>query len=215
MSIEADRYQPRPATSQGDAMSQDDTKTTELIARIRSGDREAWSRLVERELPQLRRFAKGRLPLFARGALDTQDLVHDVLLRAMPRLDSWEGNRPGALQAFLRRAVANQIVDEIRKARRRVASTAPIESHPDSGPSALAQVISREDRMRLRAALENVSASDRALLGAPFGWGLRYADVAARVRRPTANAARVAVERAVARVAKAMRKPHSPVRKVQ
>ena len=93
--------------------------------------------------------------------------------------------------------------------------TAPIESHPDSGPSALAQVISREDRMRLRAALENVSASDRALLGARFGWGLRYADVAARVRRPTANAARVAVERAVARVAKAMRKPHSPVRKVQ
>ena len=196
-------------------MSQDDTKTTELIARIRSGDREAWSRLVERELPQLRGFAKGRLPLFARGALDTQDLVHDVLLRAMPRLDSWEGDRPGALQAFLRRAVANQIVDEIRKARRRVASTAPIESHSDSGPSALAQVISREDRMRLRAALENVSASDRALLGARFGWGLRYADVAARVRRPTANAARVAVERAVARVAKAMRKPHSPVRKVQ
>jgi len=196
-------------------MSQDDTKTTELIARIRSGDREAWSRLVERELPQLRRFAKGRLPLFARGALDTQDLVHDVLLRAMPRLDSWEGDRPGALQAFLRRAVANQIVDEIRKARRRVASTAPIESHSDSGPSALAQVISREDRMRLRAALENVSASDRALLGARFGWGLRYADVAARVRRPTANAARVAVERAVARVAKAMRRPHSPVRKVQ
>ena len=196
-------------------MSQDETRTTELIAQIRSGNREAWSRLVERELPQLRRFAKGRLPAFARGALDTQDLVHDVLVRAMPRLDSWEGDRPGALQAFLRRALVNQIVDEIRKARRRVASTAPIESHPDSGPSALARVISQEDQKRLRAALENVSASDRALLGARFGWGLRYADVAARVRRPSANAARVAVERAVARVAKAMRKPQSKARNVQ
>ena len=85
----------------------------------------------------------------------------------------------------------------------------------DSGPSALARVISQEDHKRLRAALENVSASDRALLGARFGWGLRYADVAARVRRPSANAARVAVERAVARVAKAMRKPQSKARKVQ
>ena len=186
-------------------MSRNDINTVELIAQIRSGDRDAWSRLVDRELPPLRRYAKGRLPPWARGTADTQDLVHDVLVRAMPRLESWQSETPGALQAFLRRAVANQIVDEIRRARRRMASAAPIESHPDPAPSPLTQVLTREDRTRLRAALEKVSASDRALLGARFGLGLRYAEVAARLRRPNANAARVAVERAVARVAKAMR----------
>ena len=195
-------------------MDHTDTKTVELIALIRSGNHEAWSRLVERELPPLRRFARGRLPAFARGSMDTQDLVHDVLVRAMPRLESWSTETPGALQAFLRRAVANQIVDEIRKARRRTPSGTPIDSQPDPGPSALAQVISREDRRRLRAALERISKSDRALLGARFGWGLRYAQVAERLRRPSANAARVAVERAVARVAKVMRPAHGSSRKV-
>jgi RNA polymerase sigma factor (sigma-70 family) len=109
-------------------MSPNETNTVDLIAQIRAGDREARSRLVERELPRLQRYARGRLPVWARGSADTQDLVQDVLLRAMPRLDSLNTDTPGALQAFLRRAVANQIVDEIRKARRRVASTAPIES---------------------------------------------------------------------------------------
>ena len=190
-------------------MSPNETNTVDLIAQIRAGDREARSRLVERELPRLQRYARGRLPTWARGSADTQDLVQDVLLRAMPRLDSLNTDTPGALQAFLRRAVANQIVDEIRKARRRVASTAPIESHPDPAPSALVEVIRKEARNQLRGALDKVSDSDRALLEARFGSGYRYAEVAARLRRPNANAARVAVERAVGRLAKIMnrRKP--------
>jgi RNA polymerase sigma-70 factor (ECF subfamily) len=185
-------------------MGRNETNTVELIAQIQSGDQDAGSRLLERELPRLQRYARGRLPVWARSAGDTQDLVHDVLLRAMPRLESWRSEAPGALQAFLRRAVANQIVDEIRKARRRLASTAPIETHPDSARSALAEVIRLQDRARLRAALEKLSASDRALLRARFGSGCRYAEVATRLGRPNANAARVAVERAVARVARIM-----------
>lgn len=195
-------------------MSHELTNTMELISQIKSGNLDAWRRLVEREMPRLQRFARGRLPVWARGAMDTQDLVHDVLVRAMPRLGTWESDTPGALQAFLRRAVANQVVDEIRKARRRLASTAPIESHPDPSPSPLTRVMKDEDLTRLRAALATVSAADRALIAARFTNGLRYAQVATRLRRPNANAARVAVERAVARVAKAMRKTGGGAREV-
>jgi RNA polymerase sigma factor (sigma-70 family) len=195
-------------------MSREETRTVELIAQIQSGNGEAWGRLVDRELPPLRRYAKGRLPEWARGGMDTEDLVHDVLVRVVPRLNSWRADAPGALQAFLRRSVANRIVDQIRKARRRVASTAPIEALPDPARSALAQIIKREDHVRLRAALEKVSAADRALLAARFGLGLRYAQVAGQLHRPNANAARVAVERAVARVAKAMGKRAGADRKV-
>ena len=181
-----------------------DNETMDLIVEIRSGSRGAWSRLVQRELPPLRRFAQGRLPAWARGAGDTQDLVQNVLVRALPRLSTWESQSRGALRAFLRKAVANQIVDEIRKARKRMGSPALLDGLPDAAPSPLARVIQDESVRKLRAALAQLSESDRRLLAARFGSGYRYNEIAMRLKRPSANAARVAVERAVGRLAKIM-----------
>src|SRR4029077_5488717 len=57
--------------------------TVELLERLRGGDVEARNRLVERALPALLRFARGRLPAYARGAGDTHDLAHDVIVRVL------------------------------------------------------------------------------------------------------------------------------------
>ena len=181
-----------------------DNETMELIDQIRAGSPVAWSQLVKRELPPLRRFARGRLPAWARGGGDTQDLVQTVLVRALPRLSTWESQNRGALRAFLRKAVANQIVDEIRKSRRRLGSPALLESLPDSTPSPLSRVIQDESVQKLRAAMAHLSASDRRLLAARFGSGYRYNEIATRLKRPSAGAARIAVERAVERLAKIM-----------
>ena len=181
-----------------------DADTIELLALVRAGDDDARNRLVERALPPLLKFASRRLPSCIRGATDTQDLVHDVILRALPRLESFQADGPGALQAFLRRAVANQIVDEIRRARKRQPATEPLERLNDRRPSALAELISRQDRDRLRAAVATLSPSDRALLLTRFRVARGYTDVAREHNKPTANAARAAVTRAVARLAKAM-----------
>jgi RNA polymerase sigma-70 factor (ECF subfamily) len=183
-----------------------DTDTIELIAQIRSGDDAAWNRLVERELPQLKRFAHGKLPVWARSANDTQDVVQSVLVRVVPRLAAWETDTPGAFRAFLRKAVANHVVDEIRRARRRVSSSEQLERIPDRSPSPLAQAIRREALAQLRDALAQLPESDRRMIAARFGGGHRYAEVAERTGRPTANAARVAVERAVERVVKVMQR---------
>lgn len=185
-------------------MDPNQTETLELIAQIRSGSRHAWSRLAERELPPLTKYARGRLPSWARGANDTQDLIQDVFVRTLPRLTTWEHAGPGALRAFLRKAVANQIVDEVRKARRRSGSPAALEGLTDRAPSPLARTIRKEQVGRLRAAVSLLSASDRKLLAARFGSNRRYADIAALLGRPSANAARVAVERAIDRAAKIM-----------
>ena len=184
----------------------EDTKTIELIAQIRSGDDGAWNRLAARELPQLERFARGKIPAWARSATDTQDVVQSVLARVLPRLSSWETETPGALRAFLRKAVANHVVDEIRKARRRISSPEPLEALPDRTPSPLAQAISQEALTQLREALAQISESDRRLLAARFGSGYRYAKVAERLGRPSANAARVGVERAIQRLARVMKR---------
>ncbi len=171
----------------------------------RSGPGDARDALVERALPPLLRFARGRLPRWARGMTDTRDLVHDAVVRVLPRLESFEDQAPGSLEAFLRRVVANQIVDEIRKARRRGVAVvdAPELLRDCSTPGPLANAIMRQQRAGVRRALADLSPTDRALLARRFGAEQAYADVARQTGKPTANAARAAVERAIARVAKA------------
>ena len=185
-------------------MNSDRTETLEIISQIRLGNRGACSRLAKRELPPLMRFARGRLPAWARGATDTQDLIQDVFVRTLPRLATWHSEGHGALRAFLRRAVANQIVSEIRKARRRTGSPAALDHLVDRTPSPLARAIRNQNVLQLRVALAQLSDADRALLAARFGSDRRYADIAALLGRPNANATRVAVERALDRVARIM-----------
>src|SRR6202007_2105471 len=79
--------------------------THELLALVRQGDRGALDRLFARCLPPLRRWARGRLPSTARGALDTQDLVQDTIVNSLRRLDQFDSRHEGALQAYLRQAV--------------------------------------------------------------------------------------------------------------
>ena len=93
--------------------------TISLLDRARGGDSAALDQLVERSLPPLRRWARGRLPQWARNLADTQDLVQDAVLRTLPRLQTFKAEHPGALQAFLRQAISNHIIDEIRKVQRR------------------------------------------------------------------------------------------------
>ena len=87
--------------------------THELLSLVRQGDRDALDRLYARCLPPLRRWARGRLPAAARGALDTQDLVQDTIVNSLRRLDRFDSRHEGALQAYLRQAVLNRIRDEV------------------------------------------------------------------------------------------------------
>src|ERR687897_2480151 len=83
------------------------TSTIDLLERFKQGDDDAVNVLVERSLPPLKRWARGRLPRWARGLDDTQDLVQDAIVRALPRLKTFEARHPGALQAYLRTAITN------------------------------------------------------------------------------------------------------------
>jgi RNA polymerase sigma factor (sigma-70 family) len=195
-------------------MKKNDSNTTELLEQVRAGDADARNRLVEQSLPPLLRYAQGRLPACVRGVTDTRDLVHDVVVRVLPKLDSFRPTGPGALQAFLRRAVANQIVDEVRRARRRPVSDTPLEWLRDDSPGALADLIARQKRDIVRAALATLSPSDRALIVERFDSQRQYAEVARVLNKPNANAARVAVERAVRRLANALKKRDATAIKV-
>ena len=67
-----------------------DEPTMELIVRAKTGDDGAMEALLERCLPSLKRWAHGRLPSVARGALDTDDLVQNVVIQFLKRLPHFE-----------------------------------------------------------------------------------------------------------------------------
>src|SRR5688572_12630180 len=89
--------------------------TMSLVARARAGAEDAAARLPARHLTPLRRWARGRLPKWARDATDTDDLVQDTLLQTFRRLGDFQVRGPGALQAYLRQAIVNRVRDELRR----------------------------------------------------------------------------------------------------
>jgi RNA polymerase sigma-70 factor (ECF subfamily) len=81
-----------------------------------------------------------------------------------------------------------------------------LEAEPQaSDPSPLELAIGREALDRYEVALSQLGASDREAIIARIELGLTYDEVAAALGRPSPDAARKAVERALFRLAQAMR----------
>jgi RNA polymerase sigma factor (sigma-70 family) len=174
--------------------------THELLSLVRQGDRDALERLYTRCLPPLRRWARGRLPAAARGALDTQDLVQDTILNSLRRLDRFDSRHEGALQAYLRQAVLNRIRDEARRFTRRPAASELTDSYESEAASPLDIAIGREGVARYEAALQQLRPADREAIIGRLELQYDYQELAVILGKPNANAARVAVTRALARL---------------
>lgn len=179
--------------------------TIELLTRARSGDEAALNRLLERCLPPLRRWAHGRLPPFARDLLDTSDLVQDTVIAALRRLDGFEARREGALQAYLRQALANRITDVVRQHLRRPVPVEMPGQLAAPGASPLELVIGAENHARYEAALARLRDEDREAIVTRMELQYSYEELAVALGKPTANAARVAVTRALRRLTDEMR----------
>lgn len=178
--------------------------TASLVSQLRAGDRSARDRIVERYLPVMRRWAHGRLPGYARGMVDTDDLVQVCLIRAVNRLPALDVRREGALLAYLRRSLINAVRDEIRRAARRPAPEALDPAHPDPGPSPVERAVGREVLERYEAALARLTDLQREAVIMRLEMGMSYHEVAAAVGCPSPDAARMAVARAVVNLAEAM-----------
>jgi RNA polymerase sigma-70 factor (ECF subfamily) len=178
--------------------------TGELLSRAKGGDRAALGALMERYRPRLVRWASGRLPAYARSLLDTNDLVQETLLRAIEVLDSIEVRGPGVFQAYVRQAVLNRIRDQVRWARRRPGLEEVPESLEDAGPSPLERAIGTEILDRYERALERLTDDERRVLHLRIELDFSYEEVAAITERGSKDAARMAVQRALRKLADVM-----------
>ena len=186
--------------------------TLSLLTRARAGDARALDELLARYIPALQRWARGRLPLGARDLADTSDLVQETLIKVFKKIDGFEYRGAGAFQAYLRQAVMNRIRNELRRAGRRPQPVALDEREPDEGLSPLEAAIGAETVERYEAALQRLREEDRELVVARVELGLTYAEMADALQKPSADAARMAVGRALVRLAEEMRGPERPTR---
>ncbi|MBK9240488.1 MAG: sigma-70 family RNA polymerase sigma factor [Acidobacteria bacterium] len=178
--------------------------TLTLLTRARAGDEQALNDLFARYLPTLQRWASGRLPQWARDMAETQDLVQETLVQTFKKIDGFEHRGEGALHAYLRQAVMNKIRDELRRAGRRPAPESLPEGAPDPGLSPLEAAIGVEAVERYEAALQRLSEAERELIVARVEMGLTYAELADAVGKPSPDAARMALGRALVRLAEEM-----------
>ena len=157
---------------------------------------------MERYQPRLVRWATGRLPSYARSLLDTSDLVQETLIRTIERLGDIQSD--GAFEGYVRRAVLNRIQDQVRWARKREASSEPPESLIAPTPSPLELAIGADLAERYDRALEQLTEEERQLIHLRIELDFDHREIAAIVGRTTPDAARMAFQRALRRLAEIM-----------
>lgn len=178
--------------------------TVRLLSLARRGNRSALERVLERELPALKRFAHGRLPGWARALGDTADIVQETLIGAIRNLDRFDARRRGALGAYLRTAVVNRVRDHVRRAARRPTVAELHERLPSPGPGPDSLFSDAESRARYQAALSALSAPEQQAVVARVEFGYSYEQIAIALGKSSPDSARMAVARALAKLAKAM-----------
>jgi RNA polymerase sigma-70 factor (ECF subfamily) len=180
----------------------------DLLKRAQEGDASALDALITRYRPRLMRWASGRLPAHARDLVETQDLVQDSLLRAFRKIGEIEIRGEGTLQAYLRQVLLNSIRMELRRVKRHPAGSelaSDIEEGAEASP--LEKAVGRQTLARYEGALNALRPSDRELVIAHVEFGFNHQEIATAFGKPTPNAARVALHRALLHLAAEMKRP--------
>src|SRR5262245_60931825 len=177
-----------------------DEPTIELVISAREGNRMALEALLERCMPSLKRWAHGRLPAYARGTLDTSDLVQDAAMHVLARLDKFEPRHVGAMQAYLRMSVINRIRDEVRRVGRRPEAVPLVEEPPAEATSPLEELIREQAYAQYRDALGRLRTRDREMVVARVEAQWTVQEIAHRFGMTSIDAARVAVSRSLKRL---------------
>jgi RNA polymerase sigma-70 factor (ECF subfamily) len=171
--------------------------------RVRNGDRQALETLFARLVPPLHRWARGRLPGWARSGDDTGDIVQEAVLSTLGKLEGFDAARRHSLRAYLRQAIRNRICDAVRKSAHHP-SVAIEGIDLASSASPLEDAIAAQNASRYRETLALLAPDDQDLIVGRIELGYSYEQLALATGRASPDAARMAVKRALLRLAEAL-----------
>ena len=171
--------------------------TEELLRQTRAGDEDARGRLLEAYRSYLTLLARVQLGRHVQGKVDPSDLVQEAFLEAHRDFGQFQGESEGELRAWLRRLLATNLADQVRRYRgtrrrdlrleQQLAAELDQSSEalersliaPDSTPSARAA--RREEGLRLAEALERLPADSSEVLLLRHFQGLTFPEIARRL----------------------------------
>lgn len=161
----------------------DERQDLELIERWKSGDQLAASELVERHAAALARFAAS-----SGERTELEELVQDTFVRAFNALDGFRGDSSFRTWLF---SILRRLLLDRRRARKRERQSVEVqEGDVATEFDALDSVVADETHLRLRAAVERLSPTQREVFALRVGEGLSYKEIADAVGT-TEGAARV------------------------
>ena len=144
---------------------------TGLVAAAIRGDRDAFRRLVEPDLPA----ALGTARIVTRSEADAADAVQDALLSAWKGLASLRDH--DAFRAWFRRQVVRAALRTVERRGRSIELVADV-------PAPVDQLDREIDRRILGRAFDGLAPRDRLLLTLHHFWGLPIEETAAHLGIP-------------------------------
>jgi RNA polymerase sigma factor (sigma-70 family) len=132
--------------------------------------------------------------------------VQETLAQTLKHIDSFEHRHEGALQAYMRQALLNRVRDEVRRVNRypAVGGLDDADQHAVQAASPLEEAIGSQAMERYEAALGRLRGEERELIQARVEMQQSYQEIANAHGKASADAARMAVSRALVRLAQEM-----------
>jgi len=171
-------------------------ETVQLIEQAQAGDRSARHGLLDRHRDRLRRMVAVRIDRRLAARIDPSDVVQEALADAVARMSDYLRDRPLPFYPWLRRLAWDRLVDlhrhHVRAQRRSVDREEPegpdlpdesvaalVERLSAKGTSPSGNLLRRELRDRVRAALDALEPHDREVLALRYLELLTTAETAA------------------------------------
>lgn len=170
---------------------------------------------LERLLPLLRSRSRRIVAVYRTPGLDPDDLVQEVLLVALVKMESLRLPEDRSLLGFLEICMRNRVRDEAKKRNHLARQILNEDSLLSPGPTALGAILHLEESQKVREAWTRLGLGDRTLIAGRVLERMTYLELAHATRRASADAARVALARAKANLRRLVWDAKSPNRQLR
>jgi RNA polymerase sigma-70 factor (ECF subfamily) len=203
-------------------MSDEITRSLDLVLRAQQGDSSALNRLCDRYYDRVRRIVRLRLGPRLRERVESGDILQETFIAAVRSIESFEMREEASLINWLSRLAERQIIAAAdfhgakkRDSRRDVPLSGPagdsqtvsvsrgLEDGREPGP--LDRIADAEEQAHVESCLEHLPEEYRELILLRNYAGASWESIAEETGRPSAEAARMMYARALVELGKLLR----------